>query len=61
MITDGRVTGLPLVDYASTKAAIEALTLTAADAGARAYATDVDEIGAYDGAAWAWLAMADLL
>ena len=61
MIIDGRVTGLPLVDYANTKAAIEALTLTAADAGARAYATDDDEIGVYDGAAWAWLALVDYL
>ncbi len=54
MITDGRVKGLPLVQYADTKANIAALTLTAADAGAEAYATDTGEIGVYSGSAWVW-------
>lgn len=61
MIIDGRVTGLPLVNYADTKAAIEALTLTAADAGATAYATDTEQIGFFNGAGWEWLTVADYL
>lgn len=54
MITDGRVTGLPLVNYAGEKADIEALVLTADDAGALAWATDTAQIGVFDGAAWLW-------
>ena len=58
---DGRITGLPLVSYADTKDSITALALAAADAGAWAYATDTAEVGVYDGAAWAWMAVQDYL
>ena len=61
MISDGRVLGLPLVNYPGTKAAIEALTLIAANAGATAWATDTEQIGVYDGAAWVWYSQADML
>ena len=52
MIHDGRVKGLPLVDYLDTKANIEALSNL--EEGMTAYASDTDELGAYDGSAWHW-------
>ncbi|HOU13457.1 MAG TPA: carbohydrate binding domain-containing protein [Anaerolineae bacterium] len=54
MILNGRVIGLPLVQYTDTQANIEALALTASDAGALAWATDTAQIGVYDGSAWVW-------
>jgi hypothetical protein len=44
--------GTPAVQYTDTKANIEALTGIAE--GAIAYATDSNELGSYDGAAWTW-------
>jgi len=44
--------GLPAAVYNDTAANIEALTGVAE--GAVAYATDTDELGTYDGAAWVW-------
>lgn len=61
MIHDGRVIGLPLVNYTNTKAAIEALSLTAADVGATAWATDTEQVGIYDGVGWVWYSPADML
>lgn len=60
MIHDGRVKGLPLVQYSDTKANIAALSLTAADAGAEAYATDTGEKGVYSGSAWVWGKLTDI-
>ena len=45
--------GLPDVLYTDTKAAIEGLV--GVTEGAQAYATDTDQYGAYDGAAWSWV------
>ncbi len=44
--------GAPFVNYTGTQAAIEALTGLAE--GATAYATDLDALGTYTGAAWRW-------
>ena len=44
--------GLPAAVYNDTKANIEALSGVVE--GATAYATDTDEPGWYDGAAWVW-------
>jgi len=52
MIRDGKVIGAPLEQYKNTKANIEALS--GVGEGAIAYATDTDELGSYDGAAWNW-------
>jgi len=54
MIHDGKVLGLPLVDYSNTKAAVEALS--GCEEGMTAYATDDDQIGYYDGSDWQWFA-----
>ena len=51
MIHNGRVLGLPLTDYRETKANIESLV---AEAGMTAFATDTEQWGYYDGAAWQW-------
>ncbi|NBD34409.1 MAG: hypothetical protein GVY30_00235, partial [Chloroflexi bacterium] len=61
MIHDGRVLGLPLVNYSGTKDGIEALSLTSDDAGALAYAEDDGELGVYNGTTWEWGALADYL
>jgi len=53
MIHDGKVIGLPLVDYTDTKASIEALS--GLEAGMTAYASDSQQFGYYDGSAWQWL------
>lgn len=52
MIRNGRQLGSPGVLYKDTKANIEALT--GLDQGCVAYATDTNEEGTYDGAAWNW-------
>ena len=52
MIHDGRVKGLPLVDYLETKGNIEALSNV--EEGMTAYASDDNEFGSYNGAAWQW-------
>ena len=52
MIVDGRVKGLPLVDYLAAKADIE--DLSNLEEGMTAYSSDTDEFGAYDGVAWHW-------
>ena len=46
--------GKPLRLYQDTKANIVGLGLGAGDEGCTAYATDTDELGTFDGAAWAW-------
>lgn len=46
--------GKPMRVYRDTKANIQALGLGAADEGCEAYATDTDEFGTFDGAAWVW-------
>jgi len=43
--------GIPETIYKGTKAAVEALTATE---GMIAYATDTNEFGSYNGAAWDW-------
>jgi hypothetical protein len=53
MILDGKVAGLPLVEYVGTKSDIEALT--SGSAGMVAYATDTQSLGLYNGSAWRWL------
>jgi len=52
MIHQGRVLGLPLVDYTDTKANIEALDGLVA--GMTAFASNTEQWGYYDGAAWQW-------
>lgn len=54
MIESDRQHGKPARLYQNTKANIIALGLGAADEGCTAYATDTNEFGAFDGAAWAW-------
>jgi len=51
MILNDQQLGAPGVLYKDTKANIEALTVVE---GAFAYATDTNQIGSYDGAAWTW-------
>jgi hypothetical protein len=45
--------GIPFCEYNDTKANIEALV--GLSEGCIAYATDTDELGTYDGAAWEWI------
>ncbi len=52
MLVNDRQYGRPQVAYADTKANVEALT--GQIEGAVAYATDTDQFGTYDGAAWQW-------
>ena len=52
MIKNDHQLGKPFVQYVDTQANIEALT--GLDEGSTAYATDTDQLGAYDGAAWVW-------
>ncbi len=52
MIHDGRVLGLPLVDYTDTKSNIEALP--SLEAGMTAFASDTGQFGYYDGTDWQW-------
>ena len=52
MIHDGRVLGLPLVDYTGAQADIE--SLADAEAGMTAFASDVERWGYYDGTNWQW-------
>jgi hypothetical protein len=49
---DGRIIGLPLVDYTDTESNIEALS--GLEAGMTAYASDTEAWGYYDGTAWQW-------
>lgn len=55
MKLDDQQLGKPARLYQNTKANITALSLAAGDEGCMAYATDTDEIGAFDGAAWDWI------
>lgn len=54
MIRDDRVLGKPLRAYVSTQVAIEAISLVAADEGCFAYASDINQLGTFDGASWSW-------
>ena len=54
MIVDGKVVGLPIVEYVGTKATIQAIT--SGSAGMVAYATDTQELGAYGTGGWKWMA-----
>lgn len=52
MIKNDRQYGKPFIQYTDTKINIEALAgLTE---GSTAYATDTNQFGAYNGAAWTW-------
>lgn len=51
-IQDGRVVGLPLVDFTNTKANL--LAITSPEVGMTAYATDTGELGFYTTGAWHW-------
>jgi hypothetical protein len=50
--------GKPFVQYTGTQSAIEALTGLAA--GSVAYATDIKQLGSYDGTTWTWGAVASV-
>jgi len=52
MIKNGKVYGIPLIEYVETKANIEAIA--APIAGMWAYASDTEKVGYYDGSAWQW-------
>lgn len=55
MLHNGEFFGLPPVNFRNTKATIEAIGLADLEPGMSAYATDLQQLGHYNGTRWDWI------